>query len=878
MIGKNVSNFKILEKIGEGGMGVVYKAEDIKLHRKVALKFLPKATLISQNEKDRFLREAQAAAALNHPNIAHIYAVEEVDDQMFIAMEYIEGQNLHEIINSKQGTLLPLATAIDYTIQIAQGLKAAHDKNIVHRDVKSANMMVTNTGSVKIMDFGLAKLSNKSLLTQEGTTLGTVAYMSPEQAGGKSVDHRSDIWSLGVILYEILSGKLPFTGDYEQAVIYNIINSEPEPLTSVRSGLPIAVDGIITKCLSKDPEMRYQHVDEIPADLKAVEEIKTSASRIALPQETAPIQPGKNKTLKIGWQIQLLFAVVLITLTSLITFFLVDESSSSQIESYCFEITLTGRSANSPIAISPDGKSCAYPGTDTDGIKHLYISRFDKFETRAITDIENVMSPFYSPDGKWIGYFNGQDLKKVSLSGGTPILLGEARGFGTAHWITENEIIYSTGRGILKINAMGGVPDTLLLLNPGDQEVEYRDPFVLPNRQAVLYSVRVEKGWRTDVIDLETKKKKQLIEKGISARYIPTGHLVYHDWNEDALFVIPFDVNHLEVTGPPQRVLEQVRYIRSGTSDYSFSQNGNLFYSELSTSNGGKVCWVDKSGVITMISDLEGRFIQPRLSPDGKQLVVRKIGTHCQLWLYDIGRGTLSLLTMEGDNHDPVWSPDSRYIIFHRAEYGITSIFRQKADGSQSAELLAQSNGFNPRLSSLSSGKPKLLFSEENPTTGSDVLMLSLNEKREIKTILNEKFNESDPGLSPDGQWMTYTSDESGNEEVYLRPFARMGPKILVSKGGGKVARWAPDGKTIYYVTQNKMMSVPVYYEPEFHIGTPVELFAGDFFQSTLNNYDLTKDGQKFLMIYDKLDDTSVQNYRIVLHWFDELQQKLTPN
>jgi serine/threonine protein kinase len=877
MIGKTLGHFKVLEKIGEGGMGVVYKAEDTKLHREVALKFLPTATLSSQNEKDRFLREAQAAAALNHPNIAHIYAIDEVNGQMFIAMEYIEGENLHEIVNSDNGTLLPMATAVDYAIQIAQGLKAAHDKEIVHRDVKSANMMVTKKGAVKIMDFGLAKLSNKSLLTHEGTTLGTVAYMSPEQAAGSSVDHRSDIWSLGVILYEIMSGKLPFTGDYEQAVIYNIINSEPEPLTAVRSGLPMAMDGIIAKCLSKDPEMRYQHVDEIPADLKAALEMKTTASRIVVPQEKPTIQPVKKKGLGIGWQVQLILLMVLIILSAFLTYVLVSDSGEAESESYRFEITLNGRSGASATAISPDGKSCAYSGTDQDGIIHLYQTRFDRFETKSITSGENIISPFFSPDGNWIGYFNGRALKIVSVSGGTPILLCEARGYGTAHWAIDNEIVYSTGRGIVKVNSAGGVTDTLLSLDLQGKEVEYRNPHLLPDRNAILYTVRVEQGWRTDVLDLDTGKKKGLVVRGISSTYSPTGHLIYQDWNEDALFVVPFDIDQLEITGPPQRVVEQVRYIRFGASDYNFSQNGSLIYSTLGSSIGGEVCWVDKAGVITMISDLKGKYIQPRISPDGKKMVLRKIGTHCQLWLYDIERGTISLLTMEGDNHDPLWTPDSRHIAYFRAEYGTTSIFWQRADGSGGAELLAKSTGFNPRLSSLNGDKPQLLFSEDNPITGSDVFTLSLDNNNTITPILKERYNETNAALSPNGRWLIYTSDESGQEDVYLRPFPDPGAKILVSKGGGRNAIWAPDGKSIYYKVKNKMMRIPVKYEPEFTIGAPEELFEGDFYLSGLQNYDISNDGERFVMIYDKREDTSAQNYRIVLNWFEELKQ-LTVN
>jgi serine/threonine-protein kinase len=534
---------------------------------------------------------------------------------------------------------------------------------------------------------------------------------------------------------------------------------------------------------------------------------------------------------------------------------------------------LSGRSGASATAISPDGKSCAYSGTDQDGIKHLYLSRFDRFDTQAITSGENIISPFFSPDGNWIGYFNGRALKKVSVSGGTPILLCEARGYGSAHWAENNEIVYSTGRGIVKVNAAGGATDTLLSMDVQGKEVEYRNPYVLPDKESVLYTVRVEQGWRTDVIDLITGKKKELIDRGISARYAPTGHLIYQDWNEEALFVIPFDVDQLEITGPPHRVVEQMRYIRSGASDYHFSENGSLIYSTLGNSNGGEVCWVDKKGVITMISDLPGQYVQPRISPDGKKLVLRKIGTHCQLWIYDIERGTLSLLTMEGDNHDPLWTPDSRHIVFFRAEYGITSIFWQRADGSGGAQLLAKSTGFNPRLSSLTGKNPQLLFNEDNPSTGSDVLMLSFDKNNSISPILQERSNETGASLSPDGRWLTYTSDESGQEDVYLRPFPGSGAKILVSKGGGTNGKWAPDGKSVYYRIKNKMMRVPVTYDPEFSIGAPEQLFEGDLYFSGILNYDISPEGERFVMIYAKRDATNAQNYRIVLNWFDELKR-----
>jgi serine/threonine-protein kinase len=268
--------------------------------------------------------------------------------------------------------------------------------------------------------------------------------------------------------------------------------------------------------------------------------------------------------------------------------------------------------------------------------------------------------------------------------------------------------------------------------------------------------------------------------------------------------------------------------------------------------------------------------VQPRLSPDGKKLVLRKIGVQCQLWLYDIERGTLALLTMEGDNHDPVWSPDGQFLNFHRAEYGITTLFRQKADGSQEAQLLAQSAGFSPRLTSISQDGKILFFNEENAFSGSDVLMLSDDDQKSIKAILNDNFNESSASLSPNGKWITYTSDESGREDVYLRPFPGKGAKILVSKSGGSSSKWSPDGKSIYYVSQNKMMRVAVSYDQELSISTPETLFEGDFFLGGMYNYDISPDGEKFIMIYDKYENRNAQTYRIILNWFDELERIVT--
>jgi len=256
---------KILSELGRGGMGVVYKAEDTKLRRLVALKFLAPHLLGDSGEKERFLREAQAAAVLDHPNICAVHEIDEVQGQIFIVMAYIAGQSLQ---GKNAAGPLKLEETLGIAIGIGQGLQEAHEHKIVHRDIKNANIMVTPKGEPKITDFGLAYLADRSKLTKSGTTLGTPVYMSPEQAQGRAANRRSDVWSLGVVLYEMATGKLPFSGDHQQIIIYDIINEPHEPATARRAELPRELDRILGKALAKNLDERYQHADDMVVDMR----------------------------------------------------------------------------------------------------------------------------------------------------------------------------------------------------------------------------------------------------------------------------------------------------------------------------------------------------------------------------------------------------------------------------------------------------------------------------------------------------------------------------------------------------------------------------------------------------------------------------------
>ena len=332
LIGQTISNYKIVEKLGEGGMGVVYRAEDLKLTRAVALKFLPHALHANEPERDRFLQEARAAAILNHPNICTIHDIQEYDGQQFIVMEYVDGTTLKERIVDGG---LRIEDGIRYAMQVGEALQEAHSHGIVHRDIKTENIMVNAKNQIKVMDFGLAKLKGSLKLTQTSSTVGTLAYMAPEQLHGGEVDARSDIFSFGAVLFELLTGRTPFKGEHEAAVMYSIVNEPPQSLLKYRPDLPAELERIINRALEKDPEDRYQHVDDMVSELRRINKQSTRISRASLPgvqtpdptrtsqvtQESASTQPAPKRhrhTLLMGG---LSAAVILIAVAAYILFF-----------------------------------------------------------------------------------------------------------------------------------------------------------------------------------------------------------------------------------------------------------------------------------------------------------------------------------------------------------------------------------------------------------------------------------------------------------------------------------------------------------------------------------------------------------------------------
>jgi serine/threonine-protein kinase len=889
MIGKTILHYRILEQVGQGGMGVVYKAEDTKLRREVALKFLPTNALQGQAEKERFVREAQAAAALNHANIAHIYAIEEINGQVFITMEYVAGKELSEIVGANGGSPLSLDKTIDYATQIAAGLQAAHEKGVIHRDIKSANIMVTDKGVIKIMDFGLAKLANRSKMTIQGSTLGTAAYMSPEQARGEELDKRSDIWSLGVVLYEMIAGRLPFKGDYEQAVIYSILNEEPEPLTALRSGLPIALDGIVAKALAKDPNVRYQHVDELPADLKALDTAALTRSRISVVQQPSEKAQTSGER-KIPWILVGILTVVLL----LVLIFAFNSKSRGPVETLRLNLSLVTlpnqnllRTGVQALALSPDGKRLVYTLSE-EGQNLLYTRSLDSFTATPIKGPTNGRAPFFSPDGQWIGFLADGKLKKVSVSAGTVQTICDANGFRGASWGSNNTIILSPefSSGLMVVSAEGGRLRQVSTLDSTQHERTHRWPQVLPGGEWVLYTIGSQDNpnsyvdARIAIQSIETGERHVLNVRGEMARYVAPGFLIIA--RNGSLLAATFSMKTFRTTQPLVPVLDNVDGDGgSGISYFAISDEGRLVYIPGIRNKDLELIWVDKQGKAEPLPIQSGSYSTPRISPDGSRLAVtvgQQVDGNYDIWMYNLKSGSFNRFTFGKSMRFPVWSPDGKVLYFAATSGEQRGIWSKPADGSSPETQIAPFE-LLPVAYVTRDGRKLILNRLGGSETGESIFALDLDQPQEPEALFPTGISSYSGNLSPDGRFITYGSNETGTLEIFVSTFPNQEGKWQLSSASGLNPLWSPDGKALYYISPlAKMMAVPISTNPVFSSGAPHELFdvSQMFFpNSLLANYDISPDGKRFVMIRNTRKSTDTQACNVILNWTHELQQKL---
>ena len=877
-LGDKLGSYEILSPLGAGGMGEVYRARDSKLGREVAIKVLPEEFTQHPQKLARFEREARLLAALNHPGIATLHGLEDAEGKPFLVMELVEGETLAERI--ARGPL-PVDEALTLSLQIAEALEAAHEKGIIHRDLKPANIKVNPEGQVKVLDFGLAKafaeetpatdssisptLSRDS--TRAGVILGTAAYMSPEQAKGKEVDKRTDIFSFGIVLYEMLTGKKAFGGEDVSDVLASILKTEPD--WKAVSDLDPRIQKLLRRCLRTDRKERRQSIGDVRIEIQDI-----------LAEPTVAHEAIKARAPMLAWALAGFFAVALLA-----TLWMLWPTVSAPQPPVRFSLNLgagdsqlfTG-AGGTPV-LSPDGKTLAFLGQMPGGNTQLYIRSLDNLEATPLSGTEGAYLPFFSRDGRWLAFFIAGALKKVSVSGGAALTIAEASSPRGGTWGPDDTIVYTPTdfTGLYRVPASGGTPVELTQLREG--ELTHRWPWFLPNGKAVLFVIQAQGGSFNDgsieAVLLETGERKVLHRGGTYPRYASSGHLLYA--REATLFAMPFDAERIEPTGEPTPVIEGVRATGIGAGLFSVADDGSLVYVPGGAAAAeSMLVWVDRQGVEQPVAETLRAFLDPRLSPDGRRLAVAISGTDgYETWLLELGRGTLTRLTFgEGLSMRPLWSPDGERVIFASRREGTFSIFSKAADGSGTAEQLTGDAYRIP--TSISSDGKTIVFRQDSNTTGRDIGMVRLEGEREPEMLLQSPFDEHTGMLSPDDRWLAYVSNESGRDEVYVTAFPDPGGKLQISTEGGTEPMWSRDGRELFYRIGDKMIAVAIATEPELAPGKPTLLFEGRYRSglSTGNpatGYDVAPDG-RFVMIRAEESPGPAQ-INVVLNWFEELKR-----
>jgi len=894
MIGHTISHYKVLEKIGQGGMGEVYRAEDTTLKREVAIKVLPEQFTKDPQRLARFEREAQLLAQLNHPNIAAIHSFEHADDVHFLVLELVEGETLAERV--ARGPV-PVEEALEVCRQIAQGIEAAHEKGVIHRDLKPANVKLTPEGTIKILDFGLAKafeaeipaadISHSPTLTEEmtraGAILGTAAYMSPEQARGKPVDKRADVWAFGVVLYELLTGKRAFGGENVTDTLAKVLEGEPK-WDALPGVLPSTIRFLISRCLQKDPGKRLQHIDGARILIEEALTGETTASAIGL---GGTVQPTRRL-----WAMAVGLVVLTAIVAGLAVWLLVQPSSPEQSQDR-FVIrpsppVVLASTNSKEVAISPDGRQLVYIGFGEGG-SQLYLRSLDDFADRPIPGTANPFGTvFFSHDGESIGFFAEGKLKRTSLAGGSPITLCDAPpGAQSGDWF-EDTIVFTanleSGQGLYRVSANGGEPEMLATVNLEEGEVGYLLPDFLPDGKDLLFTIRSSAGFQTALLSLETGERKVVLENARQARYLSTGHLVYEQSGTGNLMVVPFDLVALEVTGDSVPVVQGVRQSIPSYVDYAISNNGTLVYVPGSgAQHEHSLVWVDREGRETLVTEEKKDYRVPRISPDGK-LISASVGDPAanQLWIYDLEAESLSRLTFEEERSgSSAWSPDSKWLIFQSGRDGAQGMVRQPADRSVSQERLTSTPNSRQMPNSWSTDGRFLAFTNQPGPTGTpDIGILALEGDNEPEHIIATSALECCPKFSPDGKWLAYVSDESTQIQVYVRPFPGPEVKWLISEedeGGGQPV-WSPDGRELFYRSGDKTMVVSIQTQDQtLRPGSPRVLFEGQYVSHSsppgFQYYDISPDGKRFVMLKEANMSEAQGQINVVQNWFEELKR-----
>jgi Tol biopolymer transport system component len=881
--GTKLGRYEIRSKLGEGGMGEVYLARDTQLGLDVAVKVLPSTYSDDAERLHRFEQEACAASALNHPNILSIYDVGTHEGSPYVVSELLQGQTLRQRIS---GTTLAQKRAIDYALLIAHGLAAAHEKGIVHRDLKPDNLFITNDGRVKILDFGLAKLTGagntelsqtsiptRRVDTDPGKVMGTVGYMSPEQVKGRAVDHRSDIFSFGAILYEMLSGRRAFHGESAAETMSAILKEDPPDLSETNQRISPALERLVNHCLEKSPEERFHSVRDLAFALEALSGSTPVSAQTMAMSALAPRRLTRRELI-----LGSIAAVAVIAVVALaFSYFRRAPIEARAVRLFINPPEKTGFGS---FAISPDGLRLAFVTTDASGKSVLWVRPLDSITAQPVSGTEEATLPFWSPDSRFIGFFAGGKVKKVEVTGGTVQTLCNAAVPRGGTWNRDGVILFvpSPNEPIYQVSAAGGEPKLLTQLNPLNQEASHRWPFFLPDGRHFLYSVLGgPQSQGIYVTSLDGKENRRLLNAPNSVvAYAAPGYLLFR--REATLMAQAFDADKLQLSGEPFPVAEQIGYdVASFQTFFSVSQTGVLVYSGGSYGNS-QLTWIDRGGKEIGLLGGPGNFIRPWLSPDGKRVAVDGVDPqgNRDLWLIDLTTGKPTRFTFDpAQELFAVWSPDGSRIVFSSDQEGPRHIYQKAATGAGQEELLLKTDQ-NKFPTDWSADGRFIAYVAYDPKTKLDIWVLPLFGDLKPIPFLQTNFNERNARFSPDGRWIAYTSDESGINQIYVQGFPTLGSKQQVTTNGGYFLAWRRDGTELFYVASDKkMMAVEVKEEDgTFKSGAPKPLFdfRGPSFNAAVAQFAVTSDGQKFL-VASTLPQITSAPITVVMNWTADLKR-----
>jgi len=904
-VGQRLGHFEILGELGAGAMGIVYRARDTVLERDVAIKVLPQDLLADRARLANLESEAKLLASVSHPNVAHVYSLAEIDGVKFPVLELVEGETLADRLSTAG---MSVREALEVCRQVAAGLEAAHARGIVHRDLKPANIKVTPEGQVKVLDFGLAMCLDVQVFegkvsesptqnisiggSYRGAIVGTVAYMSPEQARGRESDKRADIWSFGCVMYEVLTGVQPFERDTVAATLRAVIEGEPD-WAALPPTTPPLVRSVVRRCLQKDPERRLRDIADARLEIEEAldDSAGAEASRVSAHVEVAFWRRA------LPWSVAV-FAVAM----ALWSYFLAPLPETPDVASLLVEVQpglyLTGghpqeelswgflRPSRTAVIVSPDGRHLAYAATDGD-TRQLYLRELSRQQAMPISGTEAGSSPFFSPDGRWIGFYASGALKKIPRSGGEPqTIVANVPPLYGASWADSDTIVFAADKlgGLMRVSAGGGDPEPVTTLDRGESVRTHRLPHVLPGGEAVLFTVLSDMDpttARVEVASLETGARTVLIEEASDARFIPTGQLVFA--RNGTLMAAPFDLERLELTGEPVPVVENVMQASGGAStaldtgaaQFSTSGSGTLVYvlGGIYPEPQRSLVLVDEDGDVEALPLPANGYSAPRLSPDGRDIAY-VVGRRSRrdVWIYDSIRETPRRLTFGESSAGAVWSPDGASLVLgddSRAD--VFNLYRMPTDRSGDPQPLTTS-ARHQFVSSWSS-EGVLAFVEGRH----DIWVLPLEGDLGPRPFLESPFSEQAPAFSPNGAWLAYSSNETGRDEIYVRPYPGPDPVVRISTDGGLSPAWSRDGAKLYYRDGDRMMVVEVSAGRTFTQAQPRLLFESPSYLATTPTraYDVTPDGRFLMVTRAQQAPQPATRINVVLNWFEELRERV---